>query len=113
MHVNPDKGGTPGLKYTEYIACPSNYYNCKCFGSIGIDRGVKVLPRGSTKGSFFSLASGLCGMGQLDFYYRPNFGHWEFYVHGGNGQVQGTCYKNNPELRGCGMKSCEVNAPRI
>lgn len=65
------------------------------------DRGVAV-ESGSIIGDF-SLDAGLCGMGQLDFYYRPNLGHWEFYVNGGNGEIQGTCYKNDADLVGCNI----------
>ncbi|KAJ2977919.1 hypothetical protein NQ176_g4098 [Zarea fungicola] len=97
--TNPDKGTI--LQWSDYFACPSNYYQCKCFGQLSSDRGVKV-KSGSTTGQYFSLESGLCGMGQLDFYYRPNLGHWEFYVNGGDGKVQGTCYSNSAETVRCG-----------
>ncbi|KAJ2980381.1 hypothetical protein NQ176_g2680 [Zarea fungicola] len=78
----------------ENWACPSNYLNCKCYGDWPnrSDRGVKV-SAGQPTGNYFSLNAGLCGMGKLDFYYRDNLGHWEFYVNGGDGTLQGTCYK--------------------
>ncbi|KAJ2983081.1 hypothetical protein NQ176_g945 [Zarea fungicola] len=104
LSTNPDRGGGPPLKYTRYIACPSNYLNCKCYGGFAdnSDRGVG-LASGSSLSRDFSLKGGLCGTGQLDFYYRPNLGHWEFYVNGGNGDIQGTCYKNSDSLKGCGI----------
>lgn len=100
--INPDKPPFP--VYTENVACPSNYLNCKCYGDWPkrSDRGAIVSSR-STTGQYFSLKEGLCGMGKLDFYYRQNLGHWEFYVNNGDGKVQGTCHKaTGPGL----VKSC-------
>lgn len=108
LHVNPNGPGTPNLKFTTYIACPSNYLNCKCYGgfSDNSDRGVGVA-HGAITGDF-SLKAGLCGMGQLDFYWRSNLGKWEFYVNGGNGDKQGECYKNSAALAGCGINPTSV-----
>jgi hypothetical protein len=79
---------------TEYVACPSNYFNCNCF-KLNPDRGV-ILAAGVVPSSAqFSLPAGLCGMKQLDFYYKSDKGGWDFYVHGGDGSLQGTCYKNS------------------
>lgn len=83
-------GGLAGLE-----ACPSNYYNCKCM--TGGDRAAQVLVDGHGVGDlpddFFSIKSGLCGMGQLNFYKRSD-GHWDFYVSNGDGKVQGACHSN-------------------
>jgi hypothetical protein len=78
---------------TEYIACPSNYYNCNCFGSK--DRAVNTYLGQNPASATFSLNSGLCGMGQLDFYYQDSKKGWDFYVNGGDGSLQGTCYPNS------------------
>ena len=84
------------ISTTSYLACPSNYYNCYCYGAIGNpDRGVYTLYHQSPGSATFSLNSGLCGMGQLDFYYRQSKGGWDFYVNGGDGSLQGTCYSNS------------------
>lgn len=85
----------PKLDWTHTIACPSNYLNCNCYGQIAdnADRGVGANKR--PEGDSFSLNDGLCGMGKLDFYYRSEKGHWEFYVSGGDGSLQGTCYSNS------------------
>lgn len=96
--TNPDK--PPFNEWTDYVACPSNYYQCRCYGQVAPDRGVRLVS-GATSGDF-SLAAGLCGMGRLDFYYRPNLDRWEFYVNKGDGTLQGTCYKNNPKSESCG-----------
>jgi len=80
---------------TDYPACPSNYYNCKCYGSIHPDRGVFTVHGQSPGSATFSLSAGLCGMGKLDFYYRQSKGGWDFYVSGGDGSLQGTCYSNS------------------
>jgi hypothetical protein len=99
FHIGQQDGVSAGPKEpistTDYLACPSNYYNCKCYGSIHPDRGVFTV-RGQSPGSAtFSLSAGLCGMGQLDFYYRQSKGGWDFYVSGGDGSLQGTCYSNS------------------
>lgn len=85
------------IKWTASIACPSNYLNCNCYGQMqdNADRGVGTNPPRHDIGGDFSLAAGLCGMGQLNFYYRSDRGVWEFYVANGDGKVQGTCYKNS------------------
>ncbi|KAN0085502.1 hypothetical protein V8E54_001969 [Elaphomyces granulatus] len=88
---------------TKYIACPSNYYNCNCFGSLKSERGV-FIPGGDNPGSAtFSLNPGLCGMGKLDFYYQADKGVWDFYISDGNGEVQGTCYRNSAAKQYCGF----------
>jgi hypothetical protein len=83
-------GGGAGLE-----ACPSDYYNCNCLKNG--DRAAQVLVGGRGVGSlpdsFFSVKSGLCGLGQLNFY-KQGDGSWKFYKDGGDGSLQGTCYKN-------------------
>ena len=101
---NPFSDGFPPFKFTQWIACPSNYYGCKCYGYIAAnaDRGVQTsddrTPEGHTT---FSLNAGLCGMGKLDFYYRQAQNVWEFYVSGGDGSLQGTCFDNRADLDWC------------
>lgn len=92
----PIKEGNPPVTWTTTIACPSNYLNCKCYGQFGdnADRGVGTVGH-KQPGDMFSLQAGLCGMGQLDFYYRSDRRVWEFYVHNGDGSLQGTCYSNS------------------
>ncbi|KAK9351014.1 hypothetical protein V1523DRAFT_464191 [Lipomyces doorenjongii] len=87
--------GTCNFNYDNYVvACPSNYWNCNCFDDL--DRGVET-----SEGlediygqNFFQLDAGLCGMGALNFYQQGD-GSWLFYVDGGDGSVQGTCYSNS------------------
>ena len=86
-------GGGSGV-----VACPSNYYklNCNCLEngdraaqvSVGDSKGVGSLPE-----TFFSVKSGLCGFGQLNFYKQRN-GVWNIYENNGNGHLQGACYSN-------------------
>lgn len=94
--TNPFNTDSPVLQWTDYVACPSNYFGCKCYGKISpsADRGVSTRQRKPPTGDF-SIEAGLCGMGQLDFYYRAADNKWEFYVNGGNGDIQGTCYPNS------------------
>ncbi|KAI8887653.1 hypothetical protein K501DRAFT_268744 [Backusella circina FSU 941] len=92
-------GGGTGME-----ACPSNYYNCKCWKNG--DRAGRVADingRGIADiagRDYFRIDKGLCGMGQLDFYKRPS-GIWEFYVNKGNGELQGRCYENSADSRLC------------
>ena len=78
-------------------ACPSNYYNCDCF-AVGHRRAeVQTYGTGTIDGmTFFQMEPGLCGMGTMNFYQQDD-GSWQFYVDGGDGTVQGTCYGNNAE----------------
>jgi len=91
--VHNDRGITDT---TDFVACPSNYYKCNCFGmpNPASDRGVYIKSGQSPASNSFSLDAGLCGMGQLNFYYRQDKGGWDFYVNGGDGSLQGTCYPN-------------------
>ena len=76
----------------KHLACPSNYYNCKCFTKN--DRAGQVV--GNPQGDFFQVKNGLCGLPELNFYKRAD-GHWDLYAAGGNGDVLGTCYSNSAE----------------
>jgi hypothetical protein len=80
----------------DVIACPSNYYNCKCF--YGGQRRASI--GGALSNGHFSTVGNLCGVGQLDFYKRSD-GHWEFYKHNGDGSLQGTCYSNTGGIEEC------------
>ncbi|KAN0076667.1 hypothetical protein V8E54_006809 [Elaphomyces granulatus] len=95
QHDRVSAGPQGPISATLYLACPSNYYNCKCYGSIRPDRGVFTVGGQSPGSATFSLSAGLCGMGQLDFYYRQSKESWDFYVNGGDGSLQGTCYSNS------------------
>ena len=95
-------GPTDPIEITRYLACPSDYYNCRCFGSIRPDRGVFIEGGQTPDSATFSLNAGLCGMGKLDFYYRQSKGAWDFYVSGGDGSLQGTCYRNSADSQWCG-----------
>ncbi|KAJ8101690.1 hypothetical protein POJ06DRAFT_299667 [Lipomyces tetrasporus] len=82
------------FNYDNYvIACPSNYYGCDCFD--GHNRGVEASGdiEDINGSSFFQIGSGLCGMGALNFY-KQGDASWQFYVDGGDGSLQGTCYDN-------------------
>jgi hypothetical protein len=88
---------TPNDVQTEYLACPSNYYNCDCWGPHH-DRAGYVIRGDPNHSTFFSIsgAKSLCGMGQLNFYKRDD-GHWDFYVNNGDGSIQGKCYSNRKD----------------
>ena len=89
------------VETTKYLACPSNYYNCNCYGSVHPDRGVFIQGSQNPGSATFSLDSGLCGMGQLNFYYQQSKGGWDFYVNDGDGSLQGTCYSNSAKSQSC------------
>ncbi|KAF8329643.1 hypothetical protein F5887DRAFT_115510 [Amanita rubescens] len=88
----------PNRSIASLQACPSNYYNCKCL--LDGDRAAQVVVNfqgvGLLPDNFFSTIAGLCGMGQLNFY-KQGDGHWDFYVDGGDGSLQGTCYPNSAD----------------
>jgi hypothetical protein len=93
------------LDYTKntVIACPSNYYNCRCIQggdrrvTIGADGGEpKDLPDG-----YFYTEGKFCGVGKLNFYERSD-GHWQFYKDGGDGSLQGECWSNTKSPSTCG-----------
>ncbi|KAJ2980438.1 hypothetical protein NQ176_g2642 [Zarea fungicola] len=95
--TNPVSKDSPILNWTDYVACPSNYFGCKCYGGISptADRGVSTARNAAPEGTFFSLNAGLCGMGKLDFYYQVDQNRWDFYEAGGDGKVKGECYPNH------------------
>lgn len=94
--TNPFNKDSPVISWTDYVACPSNYFGCQCYGYISAtaDRGVLTRQNKPPTGDF-SINAGLCGLGQLDFYYRQAENKWEFYKNGGDGAIQGTCYSNS------------------
>jgi hypothetical protein len=84
--------------WTSVVACPSNYWNCKCLTSG--DRTGKV--DGTLGDSVFSIKSGFCGMGKLNFYKSGNT--FLMYKDGGDGKVIGTCYWNTGDAgKVCGI----------
>ncbi|KAJ2968258.1 hypothetical protein NQ176_g9271 [Zarea fungicola] len=95
--TNPFNKNSPVISWTDYVACPSNYFGCKCYGGISAtaDRGVSTTRNKSPSGDSFSLNAGLCGMGKLDFYWRQNLQKWEFFGSNGDGKVKGECYPNS------------------
>ena len=90
-----------GVNGGELFACPSDYYNCDCF--VNGNRRADVTVGGSEIRSlpegFFSVASGLCGLEQLDFYEQSD-GSWDIYEENGDGSLQGTC-NSNSAFRSC------------
>ena len=72
-----------------FVACPSDYLNCQCWYG---DRAGHV--EGDQLGDYFQISAGLCGMGKMDFYKRDG-AHYDFYVDGGDGTLQGQCYFNS------------------
>jgi hypothetical protein len=105
FHIGQQDGDSAGpegpIFSKKYVACPSDYYNCHCYGSVNPERGVFTLSGQNPGSATFSLKSGLCGMGQLNFYYQQSKGGWDFYVNGGDGSLQGTCYSNS-DTKTCG-----------
>ena len=77
-------------------ACPSNYYNCECFGN------------GDREGSFgdvnywgdFTMDAGFCGMGKMDFY-PDGDALINFYISGGDGTAIGYCTPNTGDSLNC------------
>ena len=92
FHITNVEYGSKGRETSSNVACPSDYWNCNClaFG----DRSADVI-NGSD--NFFQVEAGLCGMGTLNFYLNPDHTSWDFYVDGGDGTLQGTCYPNSGE----------------
>lgn len=90
FHVGYWDGDGGDQVYTE--ACPSNYYNCDCFQN-GDRAGYGPQKDAVADGDNFNIDAGLCGLGELNFY-NAGSGEYEFYIAGGDGSVQGTCYTN-------------------
>ncbi|KAJ2982974.1 hypothetical protein NQ176_g1031 [Zarea fungicola] len=99
FHVNTIQniavtGPSSQQRWTSYVACPSNYWNCKCLANG--DRAGPV--SGKTSDSFFSVQN-LCGMRKLNFYRKGN--NFDMYEDSGNGQVIGTCYPSPTDQKQC------------
>ncbi|KAM0453332.1 hypothetical protein ACHAPV_006105 [Trichoderma viride] len=86
------------------MACPSNYYNCNCL--LDGDRAGHVINGETPKvgitntGSNYFKLDGMCGVGNMDFYLQGD-GSWLFYISGGDGSVQGTCYNGDNSIKDC------------
>lgn len=98
VHNSVVTGPSSQDHWTSYVACPSNYFNCKCL--VSSDRTGHV-DGGNPGTGFFYIDSGFCGMGQMNFYDRGN-GHWEYYLNGGD--KIGDCYGNGND----GAKQCGI-----
>ncbi|KAF9502596.1 hypothetical protein BS47DRAFT_1356897 [Hydnum rufescens UP504] len=92
------RGVQTNTGYSYDVACPSDYYYCDCFMHASRGAGITMVGGGLSYG--FSTQGNLCGMGQLDFRLQ-NDGHWEFYVHNGDGSLQGTCSSNIGSILNC------------
>jgi hypothetical protein len=97
---SPENDGC-GSGLSGFIACPSNKYGCGCFLN-GDGRAIVSIGGASdiTTATFFQIKAGLCGHGVLNFYKRSS-GHWQFYIAGGDGKSQGTCYSNSAANEFC------------
>ncbi|KAL6815404.1 hypothetical protein GGI42DRAFT_362790 [Trichoderma sp. SZMC 28013] len=76
---------------TDKLAIPSNKYNC---GGVRYSTNKNNDIKGSIGSSFMYMRGGnLCGAKNLDFY-KQSDGTYLFYIHDGDGSVQGQCYHN-------------------
>ncbi|PTB68469.1 hypothetical protein BBK36DRAFT_1138588 [Trichoderma citrinoviride] len=98
------------------VACPSNYYNCDCM--LNGDRTGHVIAGetpvyglSSTGSNYFEL-DGMCGTGNLNFYLQSD-GTWLFYIAGGDGSVQGTCYNGDNSVTDCNEFSAACSLSNI
>jgi hypothetical protein len=82
---------------SQYVACPSNYWNCKCW-LIG-DRAGRASNEASNN---FSI-DGMCGVGQMNLYKDANADSLSMYLNGGDGKVIGRCYRNGA-TQACGTR---------
>jgi len=89
----PSGSGPP-----QYVACPSDFYNCGCWISGG-DRGT-VIGQPYSLGNFFQLNAGFCGQSVLDFI-QADDGTYGIYVNNANGPSLGTCYGNSAPSGTC------------
>ncbi|KAL7911297.1 hypothetical protein GGI35DRAFT_478660 [Trichoderma velutinum] len=96
--------GWGGEIESDVVACPSNYYNCDCMlwgDRAGFLRAGDTPVDGlATTGSTYFQLSGMCGVGNMDFY-KQGDGSWLFYIAGGDGSVQGTCYNGDNSIKDC------------
>lgn len=95
-------------------ACPSNYYNCDCMSNGDraghvINGQPPVVGITATGSNYFEL-DGMCGVGNMNFYLQGD-GSWLFYIAGGDGSVQGTCYAGDNSITDCdtGVSSCSFS----
>ena len=84
------------------FAIPKDFDPCDC-ASKG-DCAPKVLDGGGKEvkklpNNFFSVDSGLCGLGKLNFYQEKD-GSGKYYLDGGNGTLLGNC-NSTMDNRGC------------
>ena len=82
-------------------ACPgSSNFGCDCSaGGVKFSSSAKTLEAVGGNQTFFSVDSGLCGMGKLDLYPdEQSSGSWIVYESGGNGTIQGTCSRSTASL---------------
>jgi len=81
------------------VGVPSNQFNCNGVYNSPIDDDNN--PTSVNWGTqFFYVPAGLCGMGQMNFYW--NGGGFNFYADGGDGRLLGTCVQG-----GGGKMTCE------
>lgn len=89
--------GTSTQTWTSISACPSNDYSCKCLTNYGGIPDSKALEKDS-----FSIPSGFCGQGKLDFY-KGGDGSYKFYNSGGDGSVRGQCWVTPGSKKECSI----------
>lgn len=98
------------------MACPSNYYNCDCLQN-GDRAGHVISGQTPTVGihntgsNYFEL-DGMCGVGNMNFYLQGD-GSWLFYIAGGDGSVQGTCYPGDNSIKDCNSFSSACSFSNI
>ncbi|KAL6860852.1 hypothetical protein J3F83DRAFT_717163 [Trichoderma novae-zelandiae] len=98
------------------VACPSNYYNCDCM--LNGDRASHVVSGQTPKygltdtGSSYFELGGMCGVGDMNFYLQDD-GTWLFYIAGGDGSVQGTCYAGDNSIKDCNAFSAACSLSNI
>ncbi|SPJ82345.1 uncharacterized protein FTOL_09750 [Fusarium torulosum] len=89
--------GTGQTRWSSTVACPSNYWNCKCLTQS--DRTGRV--EGSLGNDVFAVRN-LCGMKKLNFYKSGS--SYQMYEDSGNGKVIGNCYRNDGDVgKQCGI----------
>ncbi|KAH0531004.1 hypothetical protein TsFJ059_005567 [Trichoderma semiorbis] len=98
------------------VACPSNYYNCKCM--MDGDRTGHVINGETPKygihdtGSNYFELDGMCGVGNMNFYLQGD-GTWLFYIAGGDGSVQGQCWPGDNSIKDCNEFSAACSLSNI
>jgi hypothetical protein len=84
-----------GGQSTGAVACPSSDWTCGCFTAS--DGQTGTIFNGVPGQSDFSIASGFCGVGQMDFWVAGS--DYNVYFNGDSNQI-GQCYPN-PETMPC------------